>query len=211
MDYRRIYDQLTNRAKVRGDLLGYFERHHVVPKCLGGNDNPDNLIVLTAREHFLAHWLLFKIYGTPALAKAFRLMVDSQKRARGRSYAKAKEIYALSMSGNNNVAKRADVRQKLRENCYSSFAGKRRPDHANLLRRKGVWSGTNNPGYGKGHLQLGKDNPVARSVFGVKDAVCKSWSTLTEAAADLGVSKQAIRQAILKKQRSRGWTLEYAL
>ena len=42
---------------------GYVERHHILPRALGGTDDSSNLVALTAREHFLAHMLLAKIYG----------------------------------------------------------------------------------------------------------------------------------------------------
>lgn len=43
-------------------LDGYSEQHHVVPRCIGGSDDPGNLVRLTAEEHFVAHQLLAKIY-----------------------------------------------------------------------------------------------------------------------------------------------------
>jgi hypothetical protein len=61
MNYQRIYDQIIDRAKQR-KLQGYIERHHIVPKCLGGSDDTNNLVELTAREHFLCHHLLTKIH-----------------------------------------------------------------------------------------------------------------------------------------------------
>lgn len=61
MDYRQAYSRLILRATER-EVLGYVERHHVVPKCLGGTDAADNIVLLTAREHFLAHRLLTRIY-----------------------------------------------------------------------------------------------------------------------------------------------------
>ncbi len=39
-----------------------FEFHHILPKCLGGEDSKENLIPLTPREHYLAHLTLWKIY-----------------------------------------------------------------------------------------------------------------------------------------------------
>lgn len=42
---------------------GYKEKHHIVPKSLGGLDNKDNLIYLTPREHLLAHYILAKAFG----------------------------------------------------------------------------------------------------------------------------------------------------
>jgi len=61
MNYQRIYDQLMDRARTR-KLEGYSEKHHLLPRCIGGNDEPENLRRLTAREHFVAHELLVKLY-----------------------------------------------------------------------------------------------------------------------------------------------------
>lgn len=43
-----------------------FHIHHVVPRCVGGSNDDDNLIKLTYREHYLCHALLaiaFRSYG----------------------------------------------------------------------------------------------------------------------------------------------------
>lgn len=70
MDYQRIYYSIISKAKQmevsrkhhRKMKLDYFERHHIIPKCLGGDNAPDNLVLLTAKEHFICHRLLCKIY-----------------------------------------------------------------------------------------------------------------------------------------------------
>lgn len=59
--YTRIYYCIVDRAKNREDISGYTERHHVIPRCLGGSNTPENLVKLTAKEHFLAHLLLIKM------------------------------------------------------------------------------------------------------------------------------------------------------
>lgn len=61
MNHQNIYNKLIERAKNRV-LEGYTETHHIIPKCLGGEDTEDNLVNLTAREHFLCHKLLCEIY-----------------------------------------------------------------------------------------------------------------------------------------------------
>jgi hypothetical protein len=61
MDYAKIYNQIIERAKNR-ILEGYKEKHHIIPKCLGGNNDKENLVELTAREHFLCHMLLCEMY-----------------------------------------------------------------------------------------------------------------------------------------------------
>jgi hypothetical protein len=62
MNYQKIHDSLINRAKNR-KLEGYVEIHHIIPKCMNGTNEPNNLVELTAREHFLIHWLLHEIYS----------------------------------------------------------------------------------------------------------------------------------------------------
>lgn len=57
--YEKWYGQIVQRAKDRV-LNGYYERHHILPRSLGGLDTSDNLVCLTAREHFICHWLLTK-------------------------------------------------------------------------------------------------------------------------------------------------------
>jgi hypothetical protein len=64
MNYKRIYDSLVTNAKEQYRLKGgdeYYESHHIIPTSLGGPDTIDNRVLLTAREHYLAHWLLYKI------------------------------------------------------------------------------------------------------------------------------------------------------
>src|ERR1700761_6367406 len=60
MDYRKHYDRLIERARSR-TVDGYTERHHVIPRCLGGSDASENLVRLTAEEHYLAHLLLVRL------------------------------------------------------------------------------------------------------------------------------------------------------
>lgn len=70
MKYEQHYARLIERARVR-ELRGYRERHHILPRCMGGNDSPDNLVFLTAEEHYVAHQLLVKINPhVPGLAWA---------------------------------------------------------------------------------------------------------------------------------------------
>ena len=66
MNYKIIYDNIIGNAKIRGlkktNLNYYTEKHHIVPHCLNGTDESSNLVLLTAREHFVCHQLLYKMY-----------------------------------------------------------------------------------------------------------------------------------------------------
>jgi len=76
MDYNRLYVNIVLRAQMEDVLrrqnkkLGsYYEEHHIVPKSLGGSNDRTNLVMLTAREHFICHWLLVKIYPKGSSAR----------------------------------------------------------------------------------------------------------------------------------------------
>ena len=86
MNYQKIHDQIIERAKTR-KLQGYKERHHIIPKCLGGTDDTDNLVDLTAREHFIIHKLLCEIYPThKGIQLALYAMVNWQSSKNQRDY-----------------------------------------------------------------------------------------------------------------------------
>lgn len=63
MDYKKIYDRIIENRKQNPLKDGeYGERHHILPKSLGGDDSEENLVKLTAREHFIVHALLAEMY-----------------------------------------------------------------------------------------------------------------------------------------------------
>lgn len=79
----------------------YVENHHIIPKCLGGNDSDDNMVKLTTREHYIAHGLLVKIYEHDKnnrwkLISAFRMMSvhNSKKRSGNRDYEWMRKLYS---------------------------------------------------------------------------------------------------------------------
>ncbi len=62
MNYLRTYNILVERAQDRMRPDGYCEKHHILPKCMGGKNNRDNIVYLTAKEHFLCHKMLVRIF-----------------------------------------------------------------------------------------------------------------------------------------------------
>lgn len=58
--YTRWYINIINRAQTR-TIDGTFERHHILPKSLGGGNSHNNLVKLTPREHFVCHKLLVRM------------------------------------------------------------------------------------------------------------------------------------------------------
>lgn len=74
MNYRKHYDALMLKAKSRLLESEYTESHHILPRCMGGSNSIDNLVELTYKEHYLAHWLLCKIH--PDNPKLFAALVS---------------------------------------------------------------------------------------------------------------------------------------
>lgn len=65
MNYGRIYYELMTHAKETNiSPEEHYEKHHIVPRCLGGLDDTANLVQLTPEQHFIAHLLLTKMYPT---------------------------------------------------------------------------------------------------------------------------------------------------
>ena len=94
MDYQKIYDSLIAKAKNRV-LEGYKEKHHVTPKCLGGTNQKSNLVYLTAREHFICHWILHVLYPSNSkLFYAFKTMCAMKNKYQNNRYTPSSRIIA---------------------------------------------------------------------------------------------------------------------
>lgn len=88
--YTKTYFALIEKAKTRNvDDSEYYERHHIIPGSLGGSDSPDNMVTLTAREHFICHMLLTKMTDGADYKKmvhAFWLMCNYRSGNQERDY-----------------------------------------------------------------------------------------------------------------------------
>ena len=64
MNYQKNYDALIQKRRENplDKKVQYCECHHIIPKSLGGSNDDENLVNLTAKEHYFAHELLVKIY-----------------------------------------------------------------------------------------------------------------------------------------------------
>ena len=96
MNYLIIYENLINNRK-QNIPESYVEKHHIIPKCLGGTNDKENIVKFTAREHFIAHQLLAKIYKTEGLIyAAFRM--SSNKKYGSKQYAWLKELRSINLT-----------------------------------------------------------------------------------------------------------------
>ena len=93
MNYKAIYDSIIDRAKTR-KLNEYKENHHIIPKCLGGTNDKNNLVQLTAREHFICHMLLCELYpDNYKLQYALWAMANQNSPKQDRRYVVSSRLY----------------------------------------------------------------------------------------------------------------------
>jgi len=109
MNHQKLYQSINdkaasqNRKKFKKDQEKYiyYENHHIIPKCLGGTNDKENLILLTAKEHFVCHKLLTFIYkGNRKIANAFFKMstIKTKKiiyNVSSKDYTYARELISL--------------------------------------------------------------------------------------------------------------------
>jgi len=91
-----IYNEICKRGQVRY-LDTYTEKHHIIPKCMGGKNDKDNLTTLTAKEHFIVHKILCILHpNSEKLKYAFWAMCNQTKNRNyivsGRDYEYAKKL-----------------------------------------------------------------------------------------------------------------------
>lgn len=115
MNYRRIYNNLIMKAWRREDPEGYTERHHIIPKCLGGGESKDNLVRLTAAEHYIAHLLLMKMYPSvhkialPILLMAKNIGINTKNKLVARAREKAAESQRGKKRSKDTIKKMSEA------------------------------------------------------------------------------------------------------
>lgn len=85
--YYKWYKELTSQKD--RELSCYTEKHHIIPRCMGGSDDKDNLVALTAREHYVAHLLLTKCSSAEYRGKllhAYVMMSEAKDKNQERFY-----------------------------------------------------------------------------------------------------------------------------
>jgi hypothetical protein len=87
MNYQLIHDSIIDRAKTRVlPKETYTERHHIIPRCMGGSDDKSNLVDLTAKEHFIVHKLLVETHPESDQMKLAIWFMSNTINSEGRNY-----------------------------------------------------------------------------------------------------------------------------
>jgi hypothetical protein len=147
------YNIITNAQARTLPKEIYIERHHIIPKSLGGDNSINNLVKLTAREHFICHWLLYKMVSNTNKSKManawFRMCQKNkfQKRYTSRNFELARTAFSK-----NNPFKSNKVINLVKERMTNNNPMKN-PEVAIKVstKNKGKRVGKNNTFYGRKH------------------------------------------------------------
>lgn len=194
MDYLKLYNRLTSLKNTQNE---YYESHHIIPKCLGGSNDQSNLIMLTARQHFIAHKLLIKIYPNNSLLHHAFAMMASTNRYQNRvytskQYSEMKNSRSLAMKLDNPMQNK-DVSNRMSKTRKDLFAKglltnpmdslearKKLSDHMkkNNPNKGGAWNHTSYP------IEI---------IF--NDGSSKIYSYMKEAANELSIPYASMKAA----------------
>ena len=217
------YNKLIDYAR-SSQVGGYLEIHHIIPKSLGGDDNPNNLIILSSRMHFLAHWMLWKAYDTDELAYAFWAMSHQKKRGQEKRYSKINsKTYALLKERRSKLISESNSKrwqdpswaekmsQKIKE-CksdpllkqkYSELMSKRNadPEYRKHLegKRKEKY---NDPVWKENYKQIQKKAHEHRIKPIIVDGI--KYQYVTDVATKFKISIPTVRQRIKSKSAQFG-------
>lgn len=120
--YTKTYYKIADRAKSR-TIDGYLEKHHIIPRSLGGSNKKENIVSLTAREHYICHLLLTKMtsgierqkmtYAAWTMARTRKIKTNSHIYEQLKK--KATETLRDTQKGVKRGPQSEEHKQKLRE------------------------------------------------------------------------------------------------
>lgn len=199
MNYIKIYINLMRKSKKRELLTGYFERHHVFPVSIYGKN--DNIVFLTAKEHYIAHYLLFKMckkrygifhYRTKKMHFAFNQMTwcaKNQKRYTSKTFVYARMASSVYCTGKNNPAKTKESRAKISQSKLGKvrldMIGKRYfgaseesiKNGIEIMRSKKIGKSTNYP---KTRKSSPRSGDIAKKISESRLNTLKKYVTMTD-------------------------------
>lgn len=217
MKYLKSYVLLIEKSKARNRPKKDNEVHHIIPKSLGGSNKKSNLVVLSKREHYIAHKLLTKIYVS---GENHFKMICAMKRFHpsDESYKINSRNYEILKSKFNKLAseymKGKNLGKKLSEdtkNKISLSQKKRYVDNPSLVKEisirkkkevndRGGQKGSRNNFYGKKHTPEARAK-ISKAAKGIKRS--KEFIEKCRSRKDSPETREKKRRAAIEQHRKR--------
>lgn len=120
--YTKWYYLIIDRARNR-TLTTYAENHHIIPRSLNGTDDSTNLVLLTAREHYIVHVLLTRMVTGVAVHKMYKAAwMMACRTLKDRDYKVNSRIYERLRIEHSNSNSREERRKKISESMKRHHA-----------------------------------------------------------------------------------------
>jgi hypothetical protein len=174
--YSKWYNNLIHKAQIRGPIQGYKETHHIIPRSFGGDNIKSNVVQLTAREHYIAHALLWKmkfegIYGSK-MAFAFNTFINkmtTKERGVNHTYTISSRMYETFRKHYSQMLKEKYAKEG------GTFTGRTHSEETKKIigeksRLKEFKRGVDHPSWGK------KLNISAEAKLKRKQAIEEIWN-----------------------------------
>jgi hypothetical protein len=184
----------------------YYERHHIKPRSMGGGDEKENIAILTAREHYICHWLLYKIHRNSQMATAWFFMQyhSSGMRYVSRTFEYARKYRAMHMIGRKLTD---EHKRRIGEAGKGRVTGEAQSAAISSANKSRLWT-----------EQMRKKASDARAGIFTRGKhqravrVCildtgQEFDCMTDAADFLGVTKAAIQNSITRNGKCKGFTI----
>jgi hypothetical protein len=149
MNHQKIYNNIIETAKKQNRIklnktdndYIYYEKHHILPKCLNGSEEKENKILLTAKEHYICHKLLTYIFKeNRKIVNAFHRMTFDK---RGRHNISSRDYaYARELKSNTPISEESKEKNRQTHLKNPFYEEKKQKQKENNF-------GENNPMYGR--------------------------------------------------------------
>jgi len=184
MNYKKIYDDIIKRSKIRiisEDV--HTETHHIIPKCMNGGNDDDNLVKLLLREHCLLHILLIRIYPTNRKLIYSAWLMYNRWKVNGshyscKEYERLRISHIKNMTGKNNPNFGKPHSKEWNQKISEAQKGKKCKLYGTKLKPETInkLSGKNNYGFGK-HRSAYVREKISNTLMGsccIRKYACKN-------------------------------------
>lgn len=165
--YTKWYYSIINNAKTRNIII-YSEKHHIIPRSLGGDNSTENIVKLTAREHFICHLLLTKMtVGQPKykmLSAVTRFQQSRKYQYRVLTSWEYQKIRECAIAARTGIKHSAEAKQKIKDKHHDV-------------------SGSNNPR--ARHIRATSPLGQTYDLYGTLKSFCKSQNLAYSSALRL--------------------------
>jgi hypothetical protein len=222
MDYQRLYDELVRKAqsesRVKDKGETYYEAHHIIPKCMGGEGKTSqwrwhpNIVLLTAREHFMAHYYLTKTHpDNLRLAFAFWRMCNQQSISQKRNYlnlgdfatmyVEARETFSKALSA---VSKGKTLSEETRTRISTAKKGKKQSAQTIANRVAALKGQVRGPHSKETKVKISTAKCKPINQYDLEGNFLRTWESGIAAAKALRINGGDISNCLRNRQKTAG-------